>query len=172
MNSLKNTREKLSLGQQEIAQWLGITPNQEEQYEQGTGTLPPHAMIQLARLESMILQIETGYLSTADLNGSNGTTGTMPTLSDKRKLERIQHTIKLQKQLLALQARYASLAQQLSFVTQLMKDSEIKSEKELRWLKMVYWQLATMQSKCNEGKQFILKGKILRLQMELEMMNK
>ena len=170
MNSFKNIREKLSLGQQEIAQWLGISTKLEEQFEQGTGTLPPHAMIQFARLEAMILQIETGQFNIKELHNHNGITLTP---SNKRKLAHLQQTIQLQKQLLLLQARYASLSQQLTVVTQLMNDPRgEKSEKELCWLKMVYWQLSAMQAKFDEGKQVLLKGKILRLQMELAMMEK
>src|SRR6476620_6772245 len=148
MSSLANLYEKLSLSRQELAQWIGLTTAELERYEQGTSYLPVPAQLQLNKLEMLLQQINP-----EPSEPSNNITG-----MHTRIQQHIRETIRLRNQLAALQARHAALAQQIGELSRKMEDHrQEKTEKALSWLKILHWQLSSLQTKFDEQHQGIIK---------------
>ena len=70
MNNLKKIRENFGLSQQQVAHWLGVSRSLAEHYERGIRNLPAYALLQLAKLELMVLEFEGNGVDVA-MNGSD-----------------------------------------------------------------------------------------------------
>lgn len=85
----------------------------------------------------------------------------------------IDKTIQLHQQLAIVEAKYASLQQQVEMAKSLLDNSSNeKSEKELIWLNMMYSHLNLVLSKYYETKILPLKAQIWRMHMEFDAMKK
>ena len=170
MNSLKKIREKFCISQQQMADWLGISRSLVEYYERGTRTLPTHALLQLSKLEMMIVEFEKesskGYEASHEL---------------LKPLEPLEHIVtveldkagRLQQQLSILKSRHELAQQQMLIIKKLFGNcDEQTSEKEKRWLQMLYHGVVCKISKFDETKQLPIKAKILQMRVKQEMMNR
>lgn len=193
MNSLKNIREKFGISQQEIAHWLGISRSLAAHYELGTRALPTHALLQLAKLEMMVMEFEgEGSKGSKGLTGLTGYTESFEHLKPQEPLKPVEpleplppvHTVpklafqltkaeRLQQQLTIVQSKHAVLQQQLLLIQKMMANcDEYTSEKEKLWLQMLYHGLGCKISKFDESKQVPLKAKIMEMIIRRELLNK
>ncbi len=193
MSSLKKIREKFGISQQQVAHWLGISRSLAEHYENGTRSLPTKALLQLAKLEMMLVEFEKGENGSQSRNVSWDTNHGDTELEKKEKdpeLETpgsIQDNIpvhprlafqldkaeRLQQQLSVLKTRHMVLQQQMLLIKKLMDNcDEYTNEKEKLWLQMLYHGVCCKLSKFDESKQLPLKAKIMEMRIRHGLMNK
>ncbi|MEO6670970.1 MAG: helix-turn-helix transcriptional regulator [Ferruginibacter sp.] len=196
MSSLKKIREKFGISQQEIAHWLGISRSLAAHYELGTRALPTDALLQLAKLEMMVLEFEgegsKGSKGSKGLTGLTGLTGYTESFEHLKPLEplkpiapleplppvqtvpklafQLDKAERLHQQLTIVQSKHAVLQQQLLLIQKMMANcDEYTSEKEKLWLQMLYHGLCCKISKFDESKQVPLKAKIMEMRIRKEL---
>ncbi|MFT3910318.1 MAG: transcriptional regulator [Ferruginibacter sp.] len=192
MSSLKNIREKFGISQEDAASWLGISRSLVALYERGIRNLPTHALLQLGRLEMMVVEFEKDdpELKTPDstLTGSRGSKssrGYEASSELPEPLKPLEHNLhprlavelnkanRLQQQLSVIKNRHAVLHQQMLLIKKMMDNCDKQTnEKEKLWLQMLYHGVCCKLSKFDESKQLPLKAKIMVMRIKQELMDK
>ena len=137
MSNLKKIRQKMGISQQEAAGWLGISRSLANHYERGSRSLPTHALLQLSRLEIMIMEFEkqignkNGSWDTNhgiendswDTNHGDTNHDDEPLPLHPRRAYEQDKTARLQQQLALAESRHATLQWQKLFIKYVIDNS-------------------------------------------------
>lgn len=174
MSSLKNIREKFGISQQDAADWLGISRSLVALYESGIRSLPTKALLQLAKLEMMVIAFDKERRLSHELpSASSEAESSMEAGIHAQQALQFDKTYRLHQQLSFLKNRHYVLQQQMLLIKKLIDNcDEHTNEKEKLWMQMLYHGICCKLTKFDESKQLPLQSKILVMQLKQEFMNK
>ena len=174
MNGIRSIRLKFGLNQQQIALWLGISRSLVAHYERETRSLPTSAVLQLARLEILIdnmQQAKRTGTTKYEIHPSSAERHIQTQKVLQQHAEICSYKAeKMRKELTDLQIMHKQTLEWLQVLENMLADpaSAAYDKMELLWLQVQQRQALKKLGQCDEAAQLKARVKIESLEAVAE----